>query len=73
LYRNVSQLRIPTLLAWGTDDRVTPITGMGTARDLLRPAETALVHCGHMAPYERPTAVAEHLVAFITDTQRSTA
>lgn len=66
LFRSTGERNIPTLLMWGTDDQVTPITGLHDARTLLRPAQTHLLHCGHMAPYERPTDVAEHLASFIT-------
>jgi pimeloyl-ACP methyl ester carboxylesterase len=65
LYRSVGERQIPTLLMWGTDDLVTPITGLDTARELLRPAKTDRLDCGHMAPYERPADVAERLVTFI--------
>lgn len=73
LYRGVGAHAIPTLLMWGTDDHVTPITGLDTARALLQPAETHLIDCGHMAPYERPTEVADHLAAFLdSHSERST-
>jgi pimeloyl-ACP methyl ester carboxylesterase len=64
LYRAVGERRVPTMLVWGTDDQVTPITGMDTARTLLHPAETHVLDCGHMAPYERPAEVAEYLATF---------
>jgi pimeloyl-ACP methyl ester carboxylesterase len=65
LYRDVGEHGIPTLLVWGTDDHVTPVSGLDTARELLRPTQTHLVDCGHMAPYECPTEVAERTAAFI--------
>lgn len=64
LYRGIGDGAVPTLLMWGTEDQVTPITDMDSARTLLRPAETHVIDCGHMAPYERPVEVAEHLAAF---------
>ena len=64
LYRGIGDRRIPTMLMWGTEDNVTPISDMDTARTLLRPVETHVIDCGHMAPYERPVEVAEHLAAF---------
>ncbi|HZN82962.1 MAG TPA: alpha/beta hydrolase [Mycobacterium sp.] len=64
LYRGIGDRRIPTMLMWGTEDKVTPISDMDTACTLLRPAETHIIDCGHMAPYERPVEVAEHLAAF---------
>lgn len=65
LYRSVGELHLPTLLVWGAEDRVTPVSGLDAARNLLQPSETAMIDCGHMAPYERPAEVAEHLAAFI--------
>ncbi|MFB1298710.1 alpha/beta fold hydrolase [Mycobacterium sp. pW049] len=66
LFRGVGERKVPTQLLWGTNDQVTPITGLDDARALLQPAETHLLQCGHMAPYERPLDVAEHLVSFTT-------
>jgi pimeloyl-ACP methyl ester carboxylesterase len=65
LFRGVGERNVPTMLMWGTDDQVTPITGLDTARALLRPTDTQLIDCGHMAPYERPADVAEHLATFV--------
>jgi pimeloyl-ACP methyl ester carboxylesterase len=64
LYRRIGECGIPTMLVWGSDDQVTPMSGMHTARSLLRPAETHVINCGHMAPYERPAEVAEQLATF---------
>ncbi|KQU07153.1 alpha/beta hydrolase [Rhodococcus sp. Leaf7] len=74
LFRLTGDLGIPTLLAWGTLDTVTPIAGLDTARDLLRPiAVEALDMCGHMAPYERPETTADIISAFLTiDHERTT-
>jgi pimeloyl-ACP methyl ester carboxylesterase len=65
LFGSVGELGVPTMLMWGTDDHVTPISGLHSARRLLHPELTHLVDCGHMAPYERPVDVAEHLATFI--------
>jgi pimeloyl-ACP methyl ester carboxylesterase len=65
LYRGVGERNVPTLLMWGSDDHVTPITGLDSARALLHPTETQVFDCGHMAPYERPAAVAHLLATFI--------
>lgn len=59
LYRQTGELGIPTLLAWGMDDLVTPISGMPSVRALLNPTEAHVIEeCGHMAPFERPEQVA---------------
>ncbi|WP_200304718.1 alpha/beta fold hydrolase [Streptomyces adelaidensis] len=71
LFRRAGDLSIPTLLLWGADDNVTPIEALDTARSLLKPQECHVIDCGHMAPYERPREVAEHIASFAaTHTER---
>lgn len=65
LYRSVGDLRVPTMLIWGKEDRVTPISKIDDARTLLRPAQCHVIECGHMVPFERSRAVAEKIVSFI--------
>lgn len=65
LFRLVGALRIPTLLAWGTEDRVTPISGLDSATALLQPRTVEVLDgCGHMAPFERPQDTADLLTSF---------
>ncbi len=65
LFRSTGELGLPVLLVWGDDDRVTPITHLGTVRDLLRPRQIHVIEeCGHMAPYERPYDVGDLLASF---------
>ena len=65
VYRRAAGRGIPTLLVWGALDRVTPISGLARARELLRPERCHVIErCGHMAPYERPEQVADLLAAF---------
>ncbi|MFJ9377221.1 alpha/beta fold hydrolase [Streptomyces sp. NPDC101455] len=67
LYRRAGSLGIPILLAWATEDRITPISGLDRARDLVRPSHTEIIEgCGHMAPYERPGETGELVSSFIT-------
>jgi pimeloyl-ACP methyl ester carboxylesterase len=65
LFRGVGERNVPTLLMWGSDDHVTPITGLDSGRALLHPTETHVFDCGHMAPYERPAEAAHLLAEFI--------
>lgn len=65
LYKAVGQQRLPVLLLWGLRDQVTPPDGLDEAASLLRPTEVHTIDCGHMAPFERPDAVAKHVVRFI--------
>ncbi|WP_410667850.1 alpha/beta fold hydrolase [Amycolatopsis sp. cmx-4-68] len=72
LFRRTGTLGIPTLLVWGDDDRVTPITHLDTVTGLLRPRRTHVVpECGHMAPFERPHDVGDLLASFaVPDSDR---
>jgi pimeloyl-ACP methyl ester carboxylesterase len=65
LYRRTGALTVPTMLMWGTEDRVTPIDGLDQVRALLKPRQCYVVDdCGHMVPFERPALVADKLAAF---------
>ncbi|MEU0797714.1 alpha/beta fold hydrolase [Amycolatopsis sp. NPDC005961] len=65
LFERTGKLGVPTLLVWGDDDQVTPITHLDTVAGLLRPRRTHVIgHCGHMAPFERPDDVGDLLASF---------
>ena len=65
LFRRTGALGIPSLLVWGDDDQVTPISRLDAVTALLRPRQTHVItDCGHMAPFERPDDVADLLVSF---------
>ncbi|WP_206509548.1 alpha/beta hydrolase [Rhodococcus sp. BGS-1C] len=73
LFRRIGQTATPTLLAWGSEDAVTPVSGFGQASALLRPAMAEVIgDCGHMAPYERPARTAELLATFIDNERERT-
>lgn len=65
LYQGIGDLRMPTMLIWGRDDRVTPFDRLGTARALLRPSTCHVVECGHMVPFERPRETADMIASFV--------
>ncbi|WP_406011065.1 alpha/beta fold hydrolase [Streptomyces sp. NBC_00637] len=66
LFRQTGALGIPTLLLWGAEDDVTPLSHLDTARALLKPRHRHVIpHCGHMAPFERPRHVADQIVPFV--------
>ncbi|MFI0510854.1 alpha/beta fold hydrolase [Streptomyces sp. WSLK1-5] len=66
LFRQTGALGIPTLLLWGDEDSVTPLTHLDTARALLAPRHRHVIpQCGHMAPFERPRQVADQIVPFV--------
>ncbi|MEU7723471.1 alpha/beta fold hydrolase [Streptomyces tibetensis] len=66
LFRQTGALGIPTLLLWGDEDHVTPLTHLNTARALLKAQEHHVIpRCGHMAPFERPRHVADRIAPFV--------
>ncbi|MHC3471013.1 alpha/beta fold hydrolase [Streptomyces sp. 7R007] len=66
LFRQTGALGIPTLLLWGAEDDITPLTHFGMARTLLKPKHHHVIPaCGHMAPFERPRDVADQIVPFV--------
>jgi len=72
LYRHAGALAVPKQLIWGSDDHVTPISSLDQVRNLLQPNQCHVVDdCGHMAPFERPTVVADKLSAFYDTFHRS--
>lgn len=72
LFRMAGQAGIPTLLVWGEDDRVTPLSGFDQAQALLQPHEGHVIAaCGHMAPFERPSEVARLIASFATNPSRT--
>jgi pimeloyl-ACP methyl ester carboxylesterase len=63
---DLSSLRVPTLLVWGDNDRVAPLTEVepyvaqfGDARLVVLPA------CGHAPMEERPRELLAHLLPFL--------
>jgi pimeloyl-ACP methyl ester carboxylesterase len=65
LFCEVGRIGVPTMLLWGRDDHVTPISNLDTARSLLQPRQCHVIpECGHMAPLERPFEVAEFAASF---------
>lgn len=65
LYRSIGDSHIPTMLVWGSEDRVTPIDKISDAKALLQPQQCHVLECGHMVPFERSSIVAENIVSFV--------
>jgi pimeloyl-ACP methyl ester carboxylesterase len=58
----------PTMLLWGSNDRVTPASGYPRAVELLKPVRAEYLEgCGHMASFERPAQFADSLTSFVTE------
>jgi pimeloyl-ACP methyl ester carboxylesterase len=58
----------PTMLLWGSNDRVTPASRYARAVELLKPVRAEYLEgCGHMASFERPAQFADSLISFLTE------
>ncbi len=64
----LSAIQVPTLLLWGTDDRlIPPDVGRRMAAELPRAAFVLVPRAGHAAPEEQPDAVNRLLLTFLRD------
>jgi 2-hydroxy-6-oxonona-2,4-dienedioate hydrolase len=62
--------RVPTLFVWGDADRSVPIEIGREARDVVKAARFAVLHgAAHVPHYELPTAFAQVVRAFLTDSE----
>jgi pimeloyl-ACP methyl ester carboxylesterase len=66
LRRRLRRVTSPTLLVWGSDDRLVPPAHGEAYRDAIPGARLQLLpQCGHMVPLEQPDAFAEAILAFL--------
>ena len=64
----LSAIQVPTLLLWGTDDRlIPPAVGRHMAAELPRAAFVLVPRAGHAAPEEQPDAVNHLLLTFLKE------
>src|SRR5699024_2074879 len=60
------RIRLPTLVAWGRDDRVLPVDYAARWAELIPGAEVAVFEeCGHLPHIERAEAFGDRLDAFL--------
>ena len=67
-YRATSaSIRVPTLIVHGTEDSVVPIAKAKEMADRIPDARfVEIPDCGHAPPLERPEAVTDALLEFVT-------
>lgn len=66
LAQRYPEVKQPTLLLWGREDRVAPVAfGERLARDLAHARLIVYPRCGHFPQVEARTAVLDDLVAFL--------
>ncbi|MFK3960288.1 alpha/beta fold hydrolase [Guptibacillus hwajinpoensis] len=62
----LNKINFPTLLIWGTDDRLVPIrVGERMKKDLPDADLLTLSHTGHLIPEERPVEVSQAIHQFL--------
>ncbi|MBJ6762282.1 alpha/beta hydrolase [Myxococcaceae bacterium JPH2] len=65
-FHRVAGLRVPTLLLWGRDDRITPLPIAEEVRAALPHSQFQVIDdAGHLPHYERPEVVAPMLTEFL--------
>jgi pimeloyl-ACP methyl ester carboxylesterase len=70
LESRLGEVRVPTLLVWGLEDRITPPAVGDRFRDLIRDAHLwHLSQCGHAPMLERPEAFAEVVLDWLDGTR----
>ncbi|HVN70917.1 MAG TPA: alpha/beta hydrolase [Desulfomonilia bacterium] len=61
-------LRLPVLILWGADDRITDISVVQVYERYLPNAKTVIIpSCGHMPMVERPKETLDHYVTFLKE------
>jgi pimeloyl-ACP methyl ester carboxylesterase len=64
------RVRVPTLLVWGTEDRIIPPAYADEYARLLPEARVVrITECGHSPAREQPTQLAEAMVSFIREAE----
>jgi len=67
----LERIRVPTLLIWGTDDRLTPPSIAHRFRNRLFNARLELIsHCGHAPMIEHPNRFNELVIEFLSTLDR---
>jgi len=59
------ELKMPVLLVWGGEDRITPLSQGETMHRLVPQSQLDVIPgCGHLAPRQCAAQIAPNLVAF---------
>jgi pimeloyl-ACP methyl ester carboxylesterase len=66
LPRHLQRIACPTLILWGSDDRLVPLAhGEFYAKHLPNARLEVIAHCGHMLPFEKAAEFARQTLAFL--------
>jgi pimeloyl-ACP methyl ester carboxylesterase len=64
-YRRVGERRLPTLIVWGSRDRITPVALAKPVHEAMPHAELQLLESGHLPHYEHPNVFMPILLGFL--------
>ena len=67
LRRDLASIRVPALLVWGEQDRLTPTWVAEEWQRALPGSRLVLLPCGHVPMWEVPDALADCLLAFFDE------
>ncbi len=71
LQAGVPSIKVPTLIMWGRQDRILPISHLDSARRLLPHAQVQIFEdCGHIPQMEKPEAFNRAVLDFIAGAER---
>jgi pimeloyl-ACP methyl ester carboxylesterase len=65
LYQKIGQLKIPSLLIWGADDKTLPIANSPRVAEALKVETFVVDQAGHIPHYERPEIVNPKILEFL--------
>jgi pimeloyl-ACP methyl ester carboxylesterase len=65
VYRRVGARRLSTLIVWGSQDRITPVTLAKPVHEAMPHAELHLLESGHLPHYEHPKVFMPILLGFL--------
>ena len=69
LPRHLGRVQTPSLILWGTHEKLFPVALAQKYADALPHATLQLFDdCGHMVPFENPTEFAKAIVEFVERT-----
>jgi len=64
----LENVRVPTILYWGDDDRIVPRSTASVWIEAMRHARLEILpSCGHLAEIERGDSLAEQVISFLQD------
>lgn len=67
LWRDAARLRVPALLIWGQNDKITPLAEGRTYHKLIPNSRLEILDCGHFPFLEKPDETAKLITSFLAE------